>query len=175
MQAGRSTLITGHGYSVKDLVEHVRDQTDSDYRSNKALYSRRLARLLRGYKFFRPGGRHISNDNQAHLRISKLPEMRSSTVSDKNRMLPLGAVRKKDTNPSLEVHLIHDLSFPRGLSGNDVSDKAYFLITEYLHVTPIVRRIEVLANLFPGTTIYILNRDDKSAFRHLTMASEYVS
>jgi hypothetical protein len=77
---------------------------------------------------------------------------------------PLGAVIKKDTDPRNEVRLIHDLSFPRGLSANDGSDKASFPAIEYRHVAAVARRIEELAMQHPGQTIWILKGDVKSAF-----------
>ncbi|ETL33212.1 hypothetical protein L916_14278 [Phytophthora nicotianae] len=55
---------------------------------------------------------------------------------------PFGAVAKKDVDPSVEVRLIHDLSFPVGDSTNDASDKASFPDAHYTNVAAIARRID---------------------------------
>jgi hypothetical protein len=87
---------------------------------------------------------------------------------------PLGAVTKKDTDPSVEVRLIHDLSFPRGRSTNEASVKSEFPPITYRHVVAIAQRIEACADQHPGHVICILKGDVKGAFRHLMLASRHV-
>ncbi|KAF4136654.1 hypothetical protein GN958_ATG14144 [Phytophthora infestans] len=63
---------------------------------------------------------------------------------------PFGAVAKKGVDPSVEVRLIHDLSFPTGDSTNDASDKGSFPNAHYTNVAAIARRIDECWELHPG-------------------------
>ncbi|RLN91382.1 hypothetical protein BBJ28_00026666 [Nothophytophthora sp. Chile5] len=87
---------------------------------------------------------------------------------------PLGAVEKNGIDPSIEVRLIHDLSFPRGGSTNDMYDKSTAPNITYQHVTILARRIEELAESSPGQVICIMNGDVKGAFRHLMTNAAHV-
>eukprot|EP00644_Phytophthora_capsici_P016889 jgi/Phyca11/125587/e_gw1.59.132.1 len=87
---------------------------------------------------------------------------------------PFGAVPKKGIDPSVEVRLIHDLSFPRGDSTNDASDKSSFPNTHYTAVAAIARRIDECAARHPGVRICIAKGDVKGSFRHLMLSSNAV-
>ncbi|ETP37562.1 hypothetical protein F442_14631 [Phytophthora nicotianae P10297] len=87
---------------------------------------------------------------------------------------PFGAVAKKDVDPSVEVRLIHDLSFPVGDSTNDASDKASFPDAHYTNVAAIARRIDECGELHPGVRVCIMKGDVKGAFRHLMLSSRSV-
>ncbi|EGZ19607.1 hypothetical protein PHYSODRAFT_489443, partial [Phytophthora sojae] len=80
---------------------------------------------------------------------------------------PFGAVEKSDADPLIEVRLIHDLSFPKGASTNDLLDKSCLPEVEYTYVTVLAARIEFLAHAHPCCTIKLLKGDVKGAYRHL--------
>ncbi|OWZ17947.1 hypothetical protein PHMEG_0008033 [Phytophthora megakarya] len=87
---------------------------------------------------------------------------------------PFGAVPKKDIDPQDEVRPIHDLSYPANHSTNAYLDKEYLPAIDFTSVVAIARRIEELAQTYPGVTIKILKGDVKSAFRHLMLHAEHV-
>jgi hypothetical protein len=87
---------------------------------------------------------------------------------------PLGAVEKKDADPSEEVRTIHDLSYPRNESVNDAFIAESVPKVRYESVTIIARRIEYLANNGHAGRIRILKGDVKGAFRHLRTRADQV-
>ncbi|OWZ09219.1 hypothetical protein PHMEG_00018116 [Phytophthora megakarya] len=87
---------------------------------------------------------------------------------------PFRAVPKKDVGPSIEVRLIHDLSFPKGRSTNDASDKTSFPNAKYTAVAAVVRRIGECARRHPGVRICIAKGGVNGVFRHLMLASKTV-
>lgn len=87
---------------------------------------------------------------------------------------PLGAVPKKDMDPSIEVRLIHDLAYPRGKSANDASNSTSFPGTQFKSVATIARRIDECTAAHPGVLVCIMKGDVKSSFRHLMLVSEAV-
>ncbi|KAE9267392.1 hypothetical protein PF008_g31374, partial [Phytophthora fragariae] len=74
---------------------------------------------------------------------------------------PFGAVEKGDVDPSLEIRLIHDLSYPAGTSINDCLDKSCLPDVEYAYVTTLALRIEYLASMYPAHQVRILKGDVK--------------
>ncbi|GMF29937.1 unnamed protein product [Phytophthora lilii] len=80
---------------------------------------------------------------------------------------PLGAVEKKNVNPSQEVRLIHDLSFPKGAAVNDAFQVYSVPMLRFKSVAAIARRIQYLAKTGYAGRIRILKGDVKTAFRHL--------
>jgi hypothetical protein len=87
---------------------------------------------------------------------------------------PFGAVPKKDADPDKEVRLIHDLSYPRGASTNDASDKRSFPRAMYASVSIIAKRIDDCSARDPGVRVCLLKGDVQGAFRHLMLASQSV-
>lgn len=79
----------------------------------------------------------------------------------------LGAVEKSDVDPAVEIRLIHDLSFSRGKSTNDLFDKSAAPVIQFEYVTALARRTQALAARHPEGKIVLLKGDVKGAFRHL--------
>lgn len=88
---------------------------------------------------------------------------------------PFGAVEKKGVDPAVEVRLIHDLSYPKGGSVNDATDRSDLPAIQYAHVATIARRIDELASDTDDVETMIMTGDVKGAFRHLRVASKHVS
>ncbi|KAG2973761.1 hypothetical protein PC119_g22830 [Phytophthora cactorum] len=74
---------------------------------------------------------------------------------------PFGAVTEKDVDPSVEIRLIHDLSYPKGKSTNDASDSSCFPSVDYISVSMIARRIDECAARHPGVRVCIMKGDVK--------------
>ena len=72
---------------------------------------RHMNAVIRSIRSGQDGGQYLVVDD---LLLDKWSDVRVS---------PLGAVEKKDTDPDIEVRLIHDLSFPRGESTNTATDR----------------------------------------------------
>ncbi|OWZ06290.1 LOW QUALITY PROTEIN: hypothetical protein PHMEG_00021475 [Phytophthora megakarya] len=87
---------------------------------------------------------------------------------------PLGAVEKKGVNPAEEVRTIHDLSFPKRSSVNDVFIAASVPKVRYESVKIIAVRIEYLATNGHAGRIRMLKGDVKGAFRHLRIRANQV-
>ncbi|ETL84294.1 hypothetical protein L917_15851 [Phytophthora nicotianae] len=87
---------------------------------------------------------------------------------------PLGAVPKKYCDPKEDIRLIHDLSFPRGSSTNDLSTPNSSPEIEFKHVSAVARRILACCTKYTGAVVKIMKGDVKSAFRHLMLASDHV-
>ncbi|KAJ0393673.1 hypothetical protein ATCC90586_011499 [Pythium insidiosum] len=104
-------------------------------------------------------GTYLVVDTSAALRWKRL------------RYSPFGCVPKKDVDPSVEARLIHDLSFPTGLSVNARSIPCQFPLLLFDSVRRLASRIEELATRFPGCTAKILKGDIKGAFRHVPVAA----
>ncbi|KAF4146165.1 hypothetical protein GN958_ATG04640 [Phytophthora infestans] len=118
-----SVLVQDHGYS---LVELVRGYTPEDRRPNKTLYPRR-----------------VTAPTDFCNQLSRQDYLRGGCNGI--QFNPFGAVPKKGMNPSIEVRLIHDPSYPR--------------------VVMTSRRIDECAAKYPGVHVYIMKGDIKSVFR----------
>ncbi|EGZ23018.1 hypothetical protein PHYSODRAFT_324285 [Phytophthora sojae] len=151
--------IAAVGVSPRWQVQRSQRQAVPD---NHQSANRHLHAVLRSIRRGQDAGQYLVLDDTI------LRRWKNTHVS------PLGTVAKKDIDPSIEVRLIHDLSFPRGRSTNEASAKSEFPPIDYRHVVAIVRRIEACAARFPGRTIWILKGDVKGAFRHLMLASRHV-
>lgn len=81
---------------------------------------------------------------------------------------------KEDTDLSSEIRLIHDLSYPRGISINDISERNQFPAIKYRHVAAVTELIETSTARHPEVPVHILKRDVKTAIRRLMMASSHV-
>ncbi|ETI37380.1 hypothetical protein F443_16620 [Phytophthora nicotianae P1569] len=86
---------------------------------------------------------------------------------------PLGAVPKKYCDPKEDIRLIHDLSFLRGSSTNDLSTPNSSPEIEFKHVSAVARRILACCTKYTGAVVKIMKGDVKSAFRHLMLASDH--
>ncbi|GMF22438.1 unnamed protein product [Phytophthora lilii] len=87
---------------------------------------------------------------------------------------PLGAVEKKGVDPSDEVRVIHDLSFPKNTSVNAAFVAESVPKVQYASVVGIAQHIEYLATHGYAGCIRILKGDVKSAFRHLRTRANQV-
>ncbi|POM81650.1 Hypothetical protein PHPALM_347 [Phytophthora palmivora] len=150
LQTALSALIVARGYSIPELVELARGQTPSDYRPNKALCPDDIVCLVaaRGItpRWATPvahGRLHVNNHQSANRHLNAVvvsirrgqDAVQYLVLSDDVlqhlegvHISPLGTV---------EVRLIHDLSFPRGHSVNEASVKDHFPAVVYRHVPPL--------------------------------------
>ena len=64
---------------------------------------------------------------------------------------------------------LHDLSYPRGDSTNDATDRSGLPQVTYSHVASVAKRIKECANRHKGRRVGILTGDVKGAFRHLML------
>lgn len=86
---------------------------------------------------------------------------------------PFGAISKGDPVTGA-IRLIHDLSFPRGASANDATDKLSLPPLHYEHVAALAHRIDALRVRFPVSPILMLKGDVNGAFRHLRQHADDV-
>lgn len=82
-----------------------------------------------------------------------------------------GCVPKADVDPKISARVIHDLSYPRGQSTNDISDPAQLPNVHYHHIAILARRLEELVTTSSLVPIYILKGDVKGAFRHASVVT----
>ncbi|OWZ16905.1 LOW QUALITY PROTEIN: hypothetical protein PHMEG_0009238 [Phytophthora megakarya] len=145
------------GYKHKSLMEKIA-QVGISVKNHKST-SRYLNAVLRAIRKGQDAGQYLV------LNISGLENCCDLQLS------PLGTVEKKNCDPDEEVRVIHDLSFPRGKSTNDISDGASPPEIECENVATIAQRIERCHARFRGVLVKPLKRDVEVAFRHLMVAS----
>lgn len=92
------------------------------------------------------------------------------------RSSPFGAVEKSGIDPALEIRLIHDLSYPHGISTNDLTESGSLPVILYKHVSAIAERIEaehayIIQRGLHNTCVLLLKGDVRGAFRHLHHAA----
>lgn len=172
MSPSRLSELLG-GYKYKTLMMEIastgiqpvwkqHEPTHTKPMKNHGSASRHLNGVLKAIRKGQDAGQYLVLDSKA------LDVWKNIQVS------PLGAVEKKGCDPSEDIRLIHDLSFPRGYSTNDMSDTSETPELDYKHVAIIARRILECKKRYRGVTIKMLKGDVKGAFRHLMIASGHV-
>ncbi|EGZ30551.1 hypothetical protein PHYSODRAFT_477616, partial [Phytophthora sojae] len=87
---------------------------------------------------------------------------------------PFGVVDKSGGDPNVSGRTIHDLSFPDGLSINDLTDQASIERPEYVHCDAIASEILRVSATNPDTEVDIMAGDVAAAFRHISLHSNSV-
>ncbi|POM61583.1 Cleavage induced Predicted protein [Phytophthora palmivora] len=193
-----SRIISDNNFAVQQATQFLRGECTSDTRPNKAIAVERLRRVLAGYSHLdllvkiaesgievkwpsRPPPKNHGSFRRYLPAITKALRIGQDSgqymiinadilVRWKNVICsPLGAVEKKDVDPSDEVRLIHDLSFPKGDAVNDAFKADSVPKLPFKSV--IARYIEYLAKAGYTGRIRMLKGDVKKAFLHLRTAA----
>lgn len=124
--------------------------------------NRYLASVVKSIRGGQDGSQYLMVDDAL---LQAWPEIQVS---------PFGAVEKKDVDPLVEIRLIHDLSYPKLKSTNDLTDRASLPAIVYVPVACIAQRIEALRCRHPELRVVVMKGDVKGAFRHLMVSAACV-
>ena len=90
------------------------------------------------------------------------------------RLSPFGVVDKAGADPAQSGRLIHDLSYPEGLSINDCTDQASIIRPDYLACHAVASQLVAVKASNPPERVELQAGDVASAFRHVSIHSNSV-
>lgn len=154
-------LVEAATHGLQPSWDHVAQPQESPPPNHQSA-NRYLPSVARSVRSGQDEGQYLVLDMDI---LSVWPQVQSS---------PFGAVEKKGIDPSEEIRLVHDLSFPRGASVNTATLDINVPDVEYLHVAAIAQRIEQCYDRYPGKEIKTRKADVKGAYRHLRLTSSSV-